>query len=417
MCPAAMNGHAWSGDSRSPLSDKQILAKRKEGCLVKMTVSKPLDRRTLLKFGLLGAGGLTLAACSSGASSSSASTGSKGTGSATGSAPLYKGGTFDAKGATLRLALWGGPFETYAKRFVLDKFEKDFNCKVSQDTSFPWTPKFVASGIQNPPYDLANWNLPDLAQAAKAGDFFVAVDELKRNLPEADSLWPFAFVNGRGVTWVYTQYGYAYRKDKVPAPTSFKSFWDKTYSGGRATFATNNTLEMVFFLTASSVFGNGQKDTKAGYEAMKRAMPITVSPFTGNMQSSLASGNVTIAVLDDGDAYNTLAGGAPLGFYYWKEKKPILTQTFTVSKHSKPLQQKLAYALVNRFCEADFLDNFNAKMFQRPTNKKAKMPSVFEKLGVHNTADQIKGLWIPDWDWFVGQEGPWSQQVNSIFGQ
>ena len=42
-------------------------------------------------------------------------------------------------------------------------------------------------------------------------------------------------------------------------------------------------------------FGGDQKNLDAGYDAMKRAMPIKISDFTGNMQTLLERGECRIA--------------------------------------------------------------------------------------------------------------------------
>src|SRR5690242_10386748 len=60
---------------------------------------------------------------------------------------------FDAKGATLRMACWGGPWGDSMRKYILDPLEKAYNCKVSYDDAWPWFPKFVAGGVNNPPFD------------------------------------------------------------------------------------------------------------------------------------------------------------------------------------------------------------------------------------------------------------------------
>lgn len=329
----------------------------------------------------------------------------------------YKGGVFNAHGATLKVAMWGGPYQQYMNRLVLNKFQKDFNCHISYDSAFPWFPKFAANGVKNPVFDVANWNLPDLFQTARTGDYFVSIADLKHNVPNAKDLWPFASANGHGLTYMWSQYGFAYRKDRVPAPHHFKDFWKPVYKGKRGTYITANTLQMVFFMVAADVWGGNVKNINAGLSAMRKGMPMIISDFTGNMQASLARGEVDIAVLDDGEAYNSIDKGVPLGFWYWTEKKPILTQTLTVSKYSGSMQKKLAYALVNRICSPTFMEQFGRLEYYHPTNKHAKMPSVLAKRGLKNTENATHGLWIPPWNWYLDHEQQITAQVDQIFGK
>src|SRR5262249_22510017 len=163
-------------------------------------------------------------------------------------------------------------WEENIRKLLLNDFEKQFNCKIQYDSTFPWFPKFVAAGPKNPPYAMVNWNLPEMFKTARAGDYFLSQDDLIANVPNAAGLWPFAKSNGVGLTWVYGRYCYGYRTDlAAPPPKSFKDFWEARFSGKRATYITANTLFMDWFLATNSIFGKDQYDLKAGYDAMKKA--------------------------------------------------------------------------------------------------------------------------------------------------
>jgi len=41
----------------------------------------------------------------------------------------------------------------------INDFESTYNCTVQYDGSWPWFPKYVASGPENPAYDICNWNI------------------------------------------------------------------------------------------------------------------------------------------------------------------------------------------------------------------------------------------------------------------
>lgn len=331
---------------------------------------------------------------------------------------LYKGGRFDAKGATLRLGDWGGFWEEMQRKNLISQFEKDFNCKIAYDPSWPWFPKYVASGSKNPAYDVSNWNLPEMFKTHKAGDFFLPVDQLKANVPHSKDLWPFATANGVGITYLFSQYGYAYRTDLVkPAPTKFADFWEARFSGKRATYITSNTLFMVFFMVASAVFGKDEKDVEAGFKAMERAMPMKVSDFTGNMQTLMERGEVILGVQHDGEPYSQMDKGLPIGWMYWTERKPILTQTKTVSKYSQRTQKMLAFALIDRSCTPDYQTANGEQLYVRPTNKTAKVPKRLADRGVKNTAEATRDLWIPPWDWYLTQETRVVERVNRILGK
>ncbi|MDQ0469516.1 ABC transporter substrate-binding protein [Labrys wisconsinensis] len=328
----------------------------------------------------------------------------------------YDGGVFDAGGATLRVGEWGGPWGDLVSKYLLTQFQKDFNCKISYDSSWPWFPKFVAGGAEKPPLDITNWNLPEMFKTAKAGDFFLKIDEVLPNVPNGKHLWPFATANGVGVTWAFGQYGYAYRTDLVKTPpAAFKDLWKPEFAGKRGTYITSNTLQMDFFLVACSLFGKDQYDLEAGYQAMKELMPAKISDFTGNMQSLMERGEVIVAVLDDAEPMQARDKGAPFAFWYWTEKQPVLTQTYTVSRYADPVQKKLAFALLDRALTADFLTPMGKEFYIRPTISNMELPPNLVRAGVKNSADAIKDFWIPDWNAYLANEDDIVEKVNGIF--
>jgi putative spermidine/putrescine transport system substrate-binding protein len=254
-------------------------------------------------------------------------------------------------------------------------------------------------------------------KTARTGDYFVPIDELKANVPNSADLWPFAFDNGHGITYLFSQVGYAYRKDLVdPPPTRFADFWEDRFGGKRATYITSNTLQMVFFMVASKVFGKDEMDMNAGFDAMQRAMPMKISDFTGNMQTLIERGEAVIVVQHDGEPYAQIDKGIPLGWMSWTERSPILDQTKTVSRWSEPMQKKLAYALIQRSTDPAYQEAIGAQLYERPTNSKSKIVDNLASKGVVNTADAAKQLWIPPLDWYLDNEQAITERVDKIFG-
>ena len=336
-------------------------------------------------------------------------------------AVIYEGETFDSGGATLRVGSWGGFWEEMERKHLLDQLQTDFNCTVQYDNAWPWFAKFVAGGVANPPLDVANWNLPDLVKTARAGEaqggFFVPIEELQANVPNSVDLWPFATQFGYGITYLFSEIGYGYRTDTGDAPANFESFWEDRYADKRGTYITSNTLQMIFFIVANAVYGSGDEDLEAGYEAMRQAMPMKISDFTGNMQTLLERGEVDICVQHDGEVYAQVDRDIPVDFLYWEERKPILTQTKTVSQGSSEVQKRLGYAYINRASSPEFQETCAQEVYLRPTNKNAVIPENLASKGVTNDAAAMEGLWNPDWNWYADNEQDIVENVNEIFGQ
>src|SRR5215213_8071138 len=333
---------------------------------------------------------------------------------------IYADETFDADGATLRVASWGGFWQQIEQTYLLDQFQKDFNCTVEYISAWPWFPKFVAGGVDNPPFDLTTWNQPELNRAAKAGaaqgGFFVPLAEVRANVPNSVDLWDFAYESGYGITSLFSQLGYGYRTDTGEPPTSFASFWEDRYSDKRGTYVTSNTLQKIFFTVATAVYGSGEEDLDAGYDAMRNAMPLKIGDLTSHMQTLLERGEVDICVEHDGEVFSQMDRGIPVDFLYWQERKPIHPQIRTVSQGSSDVQKRLAYAYLDRACSPQIQERFAVELYLRPTNKNAVIPENLASKGVTNDAAAVEGLWTPDWDWYLDNEQDIVEAVNAIFG-
>ena len=328
----------------------------------------------------------------------------------------WDGKPFDAGGAELHMAEWGGFWEESVRKYLLPDFEKEFNCKIAWDWAFPWFPKFAAGGPKNPPFALANWNLADMYKTARAGDYFLPLDEVLPNIPNAVNLWDFAKVTGLGITWAYGRYTFGYRTDLIDAPIkTFKDFWRPSLAGKRATYVTVNELQMTFFLTSCAIFGKDQYDIEAGYDAMKKLVPVKTSDFTGNMQALLERGEIQACVQWDGEMWAMEDRGVKTAQYIWEEQKPLLTQTRTISKYADPMQKKLAFALMDRTLDPKVYGKFAELFYLRPTCKNIEVTPKMAAKGITNTADSIKGFWIPDYQKYLDHSDEIEETVNGIF--
>ena len=335
-------------------------------------------------------------------------------------AVVYEGEPFDAGGATLRVASWGGFWLEVERQHLLEPFQEDFNCIVEYNSVSPWLPRFVAGGVDNPPFDLTTWNQPELSRAAKAGaaqgGFFVPIADLRANVPNSVDAWDVAYESGYGIAYLFSQLGYGYRTGVGEPPTDFASFWEDRYADKRGTYIPSNTLQMIFFIVASGVYGSGEEDLDAGYQAMRNAMPLKIVDFTSQMQTLLDRGAVDICVQHDGEVFSRMDRGIPVEFLPWLERKPIHPQIRTVSQGSREIQKRLAYAYLDRACSPEIQERLAAELYLHPTNRKAVIPGNLASKGVTNDAAGVEGLWSPDWDWYARHEREIVETVNSIFG-
>ncbi len=173
---------------------------------------------------------------------------------------------------------------------------------------------------------------------------------------------------------------------------------------------------MTLFLTACAVFGKDEYDLKAGYDAMKKLVPVKTSDFTGNMQALLERGEVIACNQWDGEMWAMEDRGVKVGQYSWEEKKPLLTQSRTISKYAEPMQKKLAFAFMNALAGSEGLSasSPSCSISGRHCKNIPITPKMAAK-GITNTADSTKGFWIPDYQKYLDHADEVEETVNAIF--
>ena len=155
-------------------------------------------------------------------------------------------------------------------------------------------------------------------KTARAGDFFLPLDDVLPNVP--DGRQSLGFRQGRlasaspGPTARYT---FGYRTDMIDAPIRSSTIsGGRRFAGKRATYVTINELQMTLFVTSCAIFGKDQYDIKAGYEAMKKLVPLKTSDFTGNMQALLERGEIVACDQWDGEMWAMEDRGVKVGAIY-----------------------------------------------------------------------------------------------------
>lgn len=93
--------------------------------------------------------------------------------------------------------------------------------------------------------------------------------------------------------------------------------------------------------------------------------------------------------------------GVKVDQYIWEEKKPLLTQTRTISKYAEPTQKKLAFAFMNQTLDPKVFGRFAELFYLRPACKNIEVTPKMAAKGITSTADSIKGFWIPDYQRYL----------------
>ena len=125
---------------------------------------------------------------------------------------------------------------------------------------------------------------------------------------------------------------------------------------------------------------------------MKKLVPLKTSDFTGNMQALLERGEIVACNQWDGEMWAMEDRGVKVGQYIWEEKKPLLTQTRTISKYAEPMEKKLAFALMDRTLDPKIFGKFAELFYLRPTCKNIEVTPKMAAKGITNTAEFDQGF-------------------------
>lgn len=328
---------------------------------------------------------------------------------------IWDGKPFDARGESVTIAHWGGELEDFAKKNIINQFEKDYNCKVVYDSNAPWFSKMSLAGPENPPIDLYNGNLPEAINLAARG-FFTSQEELKANVPSLADMYPAVAFYGPGVIWALHVMGIAYRTDVVKEkPDTLAALWNKKYENTRAIYGPVNDLQSILFMSVSKIWGKDQYDMQFAFDKFVEGKPWVISPFTGETMNLMERGEVEIAWQTDGEALLQKERGLPIDWVAAKEVSPFNQMHSAVSKGSSPIKKKLAYALLEQYCNPAGQTMWSDAIYFHPINLKATISPKMKQLGYKGTDADFTGLFMPDWRWYIANQSQIVDTLNAIF--
>lgn len=314
----------------------------------------------------------------------------------------------DAQSKTLVVTGYGGRWSEVMKRALVEPFEKKYGARVEIVTGITteWVAKLMATGPDNPPFDVVMGNEPPLPIPRERGFFDKRNAELAPNLK---NVYDKALIGDTSLAIFWGRIGLAYRTDMgLKRPSTWKDFWDPSYEGKRGIYVIGNTLGINTLFMASKTFGRDYFDIEPGIAAVKRLQAKMVD-FTGTMQKHLASKEVGIAVLNDADAWDLAKRGVPVDWVAPSDGVPILDQVIQVTRGSK--NKDLAWKLVDMYLSPEVQMAFATELFFSPTNKTVKVPADVAKKIITSPAEVDK-LVIFDWTKIARERPQWTERWN-----
>lgn len=303
-----------------------------------------------------------------------------------------------AQTPVLKIAGWGGDWDTLFKARIVPDFEAAHGCTVEIDTGWPFMPKLLSSSPNRPVYDVLLANPHDHWKALDAG--FAEDTPTVDQVPNLADIYDFAKRDELvGVTFMNSAVGIGYRKDLVETPpTSWTAMFDEQYAGKRGSYVMQNTLGAGFFLMLGQMYGDGFTDADAMFAATERLKPLKLVDFTGAMEQMLLSGEVEIGVIHDADILKYSDDpAAPLAFAYPAEGSVALEQTYSVQKGSEV--KELAYAWVDHVLSPDVQAILTEELWLAPVNTKTPLKEPWSEL-LFIGPEKVAQLKTPDWNWY-----------------
>ena len=328
-------------------------------------------------------------------------------------APFMAPAIVGAQDKVLRITTWGGKWGEIMKGEVLPAFEKEHKCKVEVDSAFPYVPKLQASPKSKPVYDVLHTNTNEQVALAEMGLVEPKLDP--RKVPNLADVYPYA-VSDRmiGVSIFTSAIGFGYRTDKIAAkPTSWKDIWEQKYAGQRASYVIPiNAIGAMFLMMAGRVYGKGYTDLDAAYKAMEALKPVKLVDFTGTMEKSLLSGEVSIGVLHDSGILRYTGQNQPIAFAAPSEGVIALEQVLSITPGSQV--KELGNAYIDFMLRPDIQKRLAEGVWYSPSNKKVKLGPEYDAV-LYNTEEKVKSLIQMDWKWYNARKDEIDARVNRIF--
>lgn len=303
-----------------------------------------------------------------------------------------------AQAPVLKIAGWGGDWDTMFKARIVPQFEAEFGCTVEIDTGWPFMPKLLSSSPNDPVYDVLLANPHDHWKSLEAG--YAEAEMPVSAVPNMADIYAFAKREELvGVTFLNSAVGLGYRKDLVVAPpTAWEDLFLDAYAGKRGSYVMQNTLGAGFFLMLGRMYGDGFHDMDAMLAAVERLKPMKLVDFTGAMEQMMLSGEVVIGVIHDADILKYVDDPeAPLAFAWPAEGSVALEQTYSVSAGSSV--KELAYAWVNHVLSPEVQKLLTEELWLSPVNTTTDLAPVYaENLFIGD--EKVAQLVTPDWQWY-----------------
>ncbi len=229
-----------------------------------------------------------------------------------------------AEDITLRIACYGGQFTQTQVRWAAYLFTSRTKIKIDWIDGNPADhfAKMMATRGRNVPFDLVYLDDGVQDKAVKAG----LVDKLDPSI-----VTNLAYIydeaknkSGHGPGLAFWSTGIAFNSKKfaeagIPEPTSWNDLWDPRLEGHVALPDITQTPALDLITATAHLLGGNENDTDAAFAKLSQLKPLYYYSSSSDLRNRFLSGDVWLAVWNNGRAWGMIDEGFPMKYIYPKE--------------------------------------------------------------------------------------------------
>jgi putative spermidine/putrescine transport system substrate-binding protein len=331
-------------------------------------------------------------------------------------APFAQGAPAVAKGQTMAIAIWGGPFSAALREAVLPEFEKDHGVKVviEEGISADAIAK-VRTARANPQHTVIGVDDQFISEL-KAEALIVQLSA--KDVPNVKDLFPeYVIEDGYGLGVAVSWHSLHYNTARIKASiTSWRAMWDPAHKG-RVVIQSFKAGTGIMTLAVVASLATGKPAQQAQYEA-EAAFPL-YKQLKPNLHSIVDSTIQALPLLAQGEAWivptpSRLAAvytvkGAPIVRAEVKEGQPMLLNTVALVKNA-PLQEQ-GKDFINRFVSAKVQLDMAKRALTGPTNQRVEVSADLRKYVPVGREDAAKMIRL-DWNHVTKNRAKWVDWWN-----
>ncbi len=331
-------------------------------------------------------------------------------------ARVAQGAPAVAKGQTMAIAIWGGPFSAALREAVLPEFEKDHGVKVVMEEGISADAiAKVRTARANPQHTLIGVDDQFISELKTEG---LIVQLTPKDVPTMKDLFPeYVVEDGYGLGVAVSWHSLHYNSARIKTPiTSWRALWDPAYKG-RVVIQSFKAGTGIMTLAVVAGLATGKPAQQARYEP-EAAFPL-YKQLKPNLHSIVDSTIQALPLLAQGEAWIVptpsrlgaayTVKGAPIARAEAKEGQPMLLNTVALVKNA-PLQEQ-GKDFINRFLSAKVQLEMAKKALTGPTNQKVEVPADLRKYVPVGREDATRMIRL-DWTHVTKNRAKWVDWWN-----